>query len=1038
MATARKDVELAFRVSTPGAESIGDLGSDLHSLGGEGGKLAAEFERSAAALDTLRKAERAARDELRSAQQALQANKDAIRALRLETDGAGKDSDEYRSHLLQLKRAQFESEQQVRSLRAAYDSSKTATREAAAAHRALADQVKSSAGAQAESAKTLRDELKGVAGQLTQIRSAAAALVGGQMLGGMLGDVARTADEFANLAARVKLATSEGTGFNQAFSGVFEVAQRTNTAVEATGMLFTRILQAGKAMGMGVSDALALTETVNQAVQLSGASAEASTAAVTQLLQALQSGVLRGDEFNSVMEQAPRLAQALAAGLGVTTGELRKMAEAGRLTSTTVVAALQGQATALQAEFDQLPATLGRAITNLSTAWTQYVGEVDKAHGISTAAANAINVLARNLDTVAGILLSAGKAAAAYKAIQLAQTLLGQAQATTAATAATAANTAATVANTAAKRDNAAATGAAGDAAAGGAGKFAAAIGTLKLAALATVVTNFREIGTAIGETAARWVGYGKIMDRAEAAMKAGEEATRANAAAKAALAQKLQLAADKALGLSMESRKLVDEFEGVRLKGESTAEALEKLTKSLRIGDIKGIADAGAALDALGLKGELSAAQIRDSWTKALKDVDLGIFATEARAAFDSSEQGARRLAAALDGATREAIRRAGLDFQLISGGMGAAAQSALNDLDLIVSRFDSLQASGADTGRVLAASIGKAIDSADSKAAIESVKVQIEGVRNVLGDKVADGFMDQAKTKALELADALDKALPGVQSLREAYRQLGMQVPEDLARVADKNKEAWDAIQRDGRASAEVLRTAFARYAQSVLDASGAVGTGSRAATQELLKSEAAARGLAVEFDNAGRIIVRGAFDSAAAVGKMGEAFDKTTRSIERQSAALQELYDRNKIARPAGTADGFTKNADGSAAGTFTNTLPVDLADRLMRTGGKGMTPEEINAAIQQADAAFRDMQAFTRQNPGASSTEYQQSTTALENAANVARQKQTGGAIRTVKVQIGGSPASNINVASQQDSDALVGMLRQLETQSRSAA
>lgn len=102
--------------------------------------------------------------------------------------------------------------------------------------------------------------------------------------------------------------------------------------------------------------------TVNQAIQLSGASAESGKAALVQLIQGLQSGVLRGEEFNSAMEQAPRLVQALANGLGVTTSELRKLTEQGGLTPVTLMKALEAQSEKVAAEFSKLPPTVGRAV----------------------------------------------------------------------------------------------------------------------------------------------------------------------------------------------------------------------------------------------------------------------------------------------------------------------------------------------------------------------------------------------------------------------------------------------------------------------------------------------------------------------------------------------------------------------------------------------------------------------------------------------------------------------------------------------------
>jgi hypothetical protein len=114
----------------------------------------------------------------------------------------------------------------------------------------------------------------------------------------------------------------------------------------------------------------------------------------------------------------------------VTTGELRKMAESGLLTTQTVIAALQGQSAAVAAEFQRLPPTVGRAMQDLSTQWSLYVQKVDQANGASAAAAKAIQLLANNLQSIAGLLMDLGQAAAAFTALRLAQHFLGIGQAT--------------------------------------------------------------------------------------------------------------------------------------------------------------------------------------------------------------------------------------------------------------------------------------------------------------------------------------------------------------------------------------------------------------------------------------------------------------------------------------------------------------------------------------------------------------------------------------------------------------------------------
>ena len=102
---------------------------------------------------------------------------------------------------------------------------------------------------------------------------------------------------------------------HSSLEGVRQVATRTTSSLEATANLYARISQAGKDLGVTQQQALKITEAINQSIQISGGSAASAEAAITQLIQGLQSGVLRGEEFNSMMEQAPRLTTALSDSL---------------------------------------------------------------------------------------------------------------------------------------------------------------------------------------------------------------------------------------------------------------------------------------------------------------------------------------------------------------------------------------------------------------------------------------------------------------------------------------------------------------------------------------------------------------------------------------------------------------------------------------------------------------------------------------------------------------------------------------------------
>lgn len=222
-------------------------------------------------------------------------------------------------------------------------------------------------------------------------------VMGGIGIGLGLRELAEAADSYTNLSVRIQIATREGGDFSSAMAGVHQVALATNSSLQATGDLFTRLNTVGKEMGMTQQQALDLTKTITQAIQIGGGSAQASEAAVQQFIQAMQGGVLRGEEFNSIMENGYGLAEALAKGLGVTTGELRKMAENGELSSERVIKAVQSQATQIQEIYNQFPTTISNALQKISTQWQILIGEMDQANGSSATVANALSIIADNL-----------------------------------------------------------------------------------------------------------------------------------------------------------------------------------------------------------------------------------------------------------------------------------------------------------------------------------------------------------------------------------------------------------------------------------------------------------------------------------------------------------------------------------------------------------------------------------------------------------------------------------------------------------------
>ncbi|WOI47693.1 tape measure protein [Acidovorax sp. BLS4] len=749
--------------------------------------------------------------------------------------------------------------------------------------------------------RAIGDGVESISQQLARLQSFYAGFAGLQGFKAIATDLAKTADEVNNLQARLKLVTGEGDNFTRSWQGVTEVALRTHSALEETGVLFTRLAQAGKDAGLTTAQAsaqsLALTETINQAIQLSGASAQASSAAITQLVQGLQGGALRGDEFNSVMEQSPRLARALADGLGVTTGELRKMAEAGLLTSDTVIKALQGQSQTVATEFSKLPPTVGRALQDLSTQWTLYIGETDKATGASSAAATAISALASNLRTIAGLLIDVGQAAAAFAALRLAQQFLGLSAAAQASAAAVAANNAQMVA-----------AGPAAATAAASAGRFATILASLRTFTLVGIVANFKDIGTWIGQSAAKLAGYKDRTEELARAEKVQAETAKQAAADRARLAASIQAAIDRTFDLSKAARSSVAEFEQLTKEGNSTAEALKKATDSFDLNKVQGIRDFSSVLEKLSAEGKISIGELQAAWSQALNGKDLADFEIKARMAFGAARAEAEKAAAAVqaaiargvngdeltalkakaeaafavltressraaqltDSLLREAVRRTGLEYEQLQGKIGSVSRSAINDVEAIVAGMDRLKAQGVDTGRVLVASLSKAISTADGQAAIDNLRGRIEQMRKVLGDKITDGLLDQAREKANALKDALDQATPGINSVREAMKQLGITSDESLKKTAADAKDAYDTLTASGTASARELGEGFKRAAEAAIAANKGIAPA-------WVEGQAAMRGFKVVTDEAGRSTL-----------ELSSAVDKSTASMRAGSGS------------------------------------------------------------------------------------------------------------------------------------------------------
>ena len=195
------------------------------------------------------------------------------------------------------------------------------------------------------------------------------------------------ADAAKRMEGQLKLATQQFGNLGAAQRDVHAIAKETRSGLQETTDLYAKFLPASRDLGKSQADAARATETFSKALKIGNADANAAASATLQFGQALASGVLRGDEFNSVNEASPRIMRLLAESLGVPVGALRKMAEQGKLTSDVLMKALTDQrfTASIDKEFSELPATFEQAKTVMENSLTDLIGAFDRGAGISDA-----------------------------------------------------------------------------------------------------------------------------------------------------------------------------------------------------------------------------------------------------------------------------------------------------------------------------------------------------------------------------------------------------------------------------------------------------------------------------------------------------------------------------------------------------------------------------------------------------------------------------------------------------------------------------
>lgn len=242
--------------------------------------------------------------------------------------------------------------------------------------------------------------------RINQALAASSTRIGGyskSMIAGFAGAFAGTAvlrgtqqliDANTRVTNSLKVAGLEGDALKTTYDALFVSAQKNAAPLESLATLYGRVALVQKELGVSNQDLLKFTDNVSLALRVAGTDATAASGALLQLSQAMGSGVVRAEEFNSVLEGAQPIAQAAAAGLkeaGGSVAKLRQLVVDGKVSSQAFFAAFQAGSVILEEKVAGSEMTTSQALIRLQNVLQDAAGKFDTATGASKSFADAID-----------------------------------------------------------------------------------------------------------------------------------------------------------------------------------------------------------------------------------------------------------------------------------------------------------------------------------------------------------------------------------------------------------------------------------------------------------------------------------------------------------------------------------------------------------------------------------------------------------------------------------------------------------------------
>jgi len=819
--------------------------------------------------------------------------------------------------------------------------------------------------------------------RLNKLTAAVAGLFAASKIKGYVADTIAVADAYGQMASRIEKATASQEEYEYVQQRLLETAAGTYRPLAEAQEMYIRTAGALRDLGYSTQQALDIGDSFGYMLVSDAASADKAANAINAYTKSIQSGKVEVDAWQSMLAATPSLVDAISSATGKSNEEVRRLGITGKLAVRDLNEGLRQTRDLNKAVADSMPTTVADAITRLSTVWSAYIGEANRANGATAGVVQKINLLSENLESVVKAATLAGQAAVAVFAVRALNAL----------------QTYIAALIVAERQTNA-----------------------LALSTTAAV-KQAGLLATAGRLAAAGWLGWelGKylkdeflVVEQLGIALAAGltKTAARAQAAWEMIKAPFTDDTIEAAYGrLQARLTEIDDTYAELFAEAERNRQASE--------GGAKAADGQAAALGKLGAAASAVAAQLAVTNDELLKmsAADIARLGSELQEAYRRGEISAGQFAQVNDQIVMASLERLGVDAAAAMDRISAETLNAIADIENLAVAMDGSIYSADQMGVALELALGKSIQAAKSAADIAALSDAVKGLRE--SGRIGETSMVRLADAAEAARRRIEGIVPGIQSVEEAFKSLGVVSDAELTRQADFAKEAFEKIKKSGVASAREIQEAFARYADQAIAANSGV-------VSDALRVEAAMNGVKLKTTEAG-VAAEGAAGSFGKIARNADAAADAAKRLAKASAeaaaAAKEAADARYQSPSAGVDfSGLAKRRgakDGQVAAVSEAASKIYGEMMAEKSSAAIITPMIQQAMLSKAtDAAMVEVAKKARA----------EAEKATASTAEAARQSTS---TTTVNINLAGR-TTPIGVASSRDAAQLVELLRQIET------